>query len=128
MKTFKKTYHINTDTSDIYAALTNPYTIELWSGYPAEVVAEPGEEFTMWEGDICGRFIELVPDKKVVQEWYFGENDIQSIVTITISPVGSESVVVVEHTNIPDDDFENIVEGWNEYYIGAIKRFYNPNF
>jgi activator of HSP90 ATPase len=128
MKYFKKTYHINAETSDIYAALTNPYTIELWSGYPAEVVAEPGEEFKMWEGDICGRFIELVPDKKVVQEWYFGDNDVQSIVTINISPMGSESVVVVEHTNIPDDDFENIVEGWNEYYIGAIKRFYNPNF
>lgn len=128
MKTFKKTYHINTEASDIYAALTNPYTIELWSGYPAQLVAEPGEEFTMWEGDICGRFIEVVPDRKVVQEWYFGDNDVQSIVTITISPQGGESVVVVEHTNIPDDDFENIVEGWNEYYIGAIKRFYNPNF
>jgi len=128
MKTFKKTFHINTEASDVYAALTNPNTIELWSGYPADVNPEPGEEFSMWEGDICGRFIELVPDKKVVQEWYFGDTDIQSIVTITISAQGSESVVVVEHTNIPEDDFENIVEGWNEYYIGAIKRFYNPNF
>lgn len=128
MKTFKKTFHINAEVSDIYAALTNPYTIELWSGYPAEVNPEPDEEFTMWGGDICGRFIEAVPDKKVVQEWYFGDNEIQSIVTITISPCGGESVIVVEHTNIPDDDFESIVEGWNEYYMGAIRRFYNPNF
>jgi activator of HSP90 ATPase len=82
----------------------------------------------MWEGDISGRIIELVPDKKVVQEWYFGDSVEQSIVTINISPSGGESVIVVEHTNIPDDDFENIVEGWNEYYMGAIRRFYNPNF
>jgi activator of HSP90 ATPase len=128
MKTFKKTFHINAEPSDIYAALTNPYTIELWSGFPAEMKAEPGEEFTMWEGDICGRIIELVPDSKVVQEWYFGDSHEQSVVTITISARGGESIIVVEHTNIPDDDFENIVEGWNEYYMGAIRRFYNPNF
>ncbi len=128
MKNFKKTFHINAEPSDIYAALTNPYTIELWSGYPAQMVAAPGEEFSMWEGDITGKILELVPDKKVVQEWYFGEAGIESIVTIVISPMGGASVVVVEHTNIPDDDFENITEGWVEYYMGAIRRFYNPNF
>ena len=36
MKTFKKTFKINAEPSDIYSALTNPYTIELWSGYPAQ--------------------------------------------------------------------------------------------
>ncbi len=128
MKNFKKTFHINAEPSDIYAALTNPYTIELWSGYPAQMVATPGEEFSMWEGDITGKILELVPDKKVVQEWYFGEAGTESIVTISISPMGGASVVVVEHTNIPDDDFENITEGWVEYYMGAIRRFYNPNF
>lgn len=128
MKNFKKTFHINAEPSDIYAALTNPYTIELWSGYPAQMVAASGEEFSMWEGDITGKILELIPDKRVVQEWYFGEAGVESIVTINISPMGGASVVVVEHTNIPDDDFENITEGWVEYYMGAIRRFYNPNF
>lgn len=128
MKTFKKTFNINAEPSDIYAALTNPYTIELWSGYPAQMEAREGEEFSMWEGDITGRILQLIPDKKVVQEWYFGERKEQSVVTISISPSGGGSVVVVEHTNIPDDDYENITEGWSEYYMGAIRRFYNPNF
>ncbi len=60
MRNFKKTFHINAEPSDIYAALTNPYTIELWSGYPATMPAEPGEEFQMWNGDICGKIIEFV--------------------------------------------------------------------
>lgn len=128
MKNFKKTFNINAEPSDIYAALTNPYTIELWSGYPAQMVSEPGEEFSMWDGDITGKILELVTDKKVIQEWYFGERDTKSVVTITISPSRGGSVVVVEHTNIPDEDYENITEGWNEYYMGAIRRFYNPNF
>jgi activator of HSP90 ATPase len=128
MKTFKKTFIINAEPSDVYAALTNSYTIELWSGYPAVISAEPGSEFSLWEGDICGKMIELIPDKKVVQQWYFGDQAEESIVTITIHPKGENSSVTVEHTNIPDAEFEDIAEGWREYYFGAISTFFNPNF
>ena len=128
MKTFKKTFRINAEPSDVYSALTNQVTIELWSGYPALMSDEPGSEFSLWEGDITGKIIETIADKKVVQEWYFGEQTEKSIATITITPDRENSVVTVEHTNIPDDDFEGIAEGWREFYIGAIISFFNPNF
>jgi activator of HSP90 ATPase len=128
MKTFKKTFKINAEPSDVYSALTNPFTIELWSGYPAEMSTEPGSEFSLWEGDIAGINIEFVQDKKVVQEWFFGEQKEKSLVTITISPDRENSQVTVEHSNIPDEEFSDIAEGWKEYYIGAITTFFNPNF
>ena len=128
MKNFKKTFRINAEPADIYSALTNPYTIELWSGYPAIMSEQPGTEFSLWEGDITGRNIEFVKDRKVVQEWYFGDQEEKSIVTITIFPDKDNSSVTVEHTNIPDDDFDGIAEGWREYYFGAITAFFNPNF
>jgi activator of HSP90 ATPase len=128
MKTFKKTFKINAEPSDIYSALTNPHTIELWSGYKAEMSTEPGSEFSLWEGDITGRNIEFVQDRKVIQEWYFGDQPEESIVTITITPDRDKSLVTVEHTNIPDIEFDNIAEGWREYYIDAIANFFNPNF
>jgi activator of HSP90 ATPase len=128
MKTFKKTFKINAEPSDVYAALTNPFTIELWSGYPARMSTEPGSEFSLWEGDIEGKNIEFVQDKKVVQEWYFGDQAEKSVVTITIFPDREHSQVTVEHTNIPDGEFNEIAEGWREYYIGAITSFFNPNF
>jgi activator of HSP90 ATPase len=128
MKTFKKTFKINAEPSDVYAALTNSYTIELWSGYPAQMGTEPGSEFSLWEGDITGRNIEFTQDRKLVQEWNFGDQPEKSIVTITINPDREDSVVTVEHTNIPDEEFSEISEGWREYYIGAIISFFNPNF
>ncbi len=128
MKTFNKTFRINAEPSDVYSALTNPFTIELWSGYPAVMSEDPGSEFSLWEGDITGRNIEFVRNSKVVQEWYFGDQQEKSIVTITISPDGENSLVTVEQTNIPDEDFQEISEGWREYYIGAITGFFNPNF
>jgi len=128
MKTFKKTFKINAEPSDVYSALTNPFTIEIWSGYPAQMSEEPGSEFSLWEGDITGKNLEFIKDRKVIQEWYFGEQKDKSVVTISIQPDRENSQVTVEHTNIPDDDFDDIAEGWREYYFGAIMNFFNPNF
>lgn len=128
MKTFKKQFRVSAEPSDVYSALTNPVTIELWTGYPAEMRDEPGSEFSLWEGDITGRNIEFVTDRKVVQEWYFGDQTEKSVVTISIQKDGAGSLVLVEHTNIPDEDYDDIVTGWKEYYIGAINSFFNPNF
>ena len=124
MKTFKKVFRINAEPSDVYSALTNPFTIELWSGYKAEMSTEPGSEFSLWEGDITGKNIEFIPDRKVVQLWYFGDRIEESIVTISIAPDRENSTVTVEQTNIPDEEFDDIAEGWREYYIGAISSFF----
>jgi activator of HSP90 ATPase len=84
MKTFKKTFRINAEPSDIYSTLTNPFTIEIWSGYPAIISEEPGSEFSLREGDITERNLEFIKDRKIIQEWYFGEQTDKSIVTISI--------------------------------------------
>jgi activator of HSP90 ATPase len=89
---------------------------------------ETGSEFSLWEGDITGKNLEFIEDRKVVQQWYFGEQIEESIVTITITPDRENSQVTVEHTNIPDEEFGDIAEGWREYYIGGILNFFNPNF
>ena len=128
MKTFSKSFKINAEPSDVYSALTNPFTIELWSGYPAKMSTESGSEFSLWEGDISGKNLEFIENKKIVQEWYFGDRTEKSIVTITISPDRENSLVTVEHSNIPDEDLKDISEGWREYYFEAISIFFNPNF
>ncbi|MFT3739802.1 MAG: SRPBCC domain-containing protein [Breznakibacter sp.] len=115
---------IKAEAVDVYAALTNPFTIELWSGYPAVMSDVPGTEFSLWEGDIEGRVIESVPDAKLVQEWYFGDQPEKSIATIKIFPDGAGKVQVeLVHANIPDEAYDEIAEGWKEYYLDAIKEF-----
>jgi activator of HSP90 ATPase len=128
MKTFKKVFTVDAEPADVYAALTNPYTIELWSGYPAVMSTEPGSDFSLWEGDITGRNIEFIQDRKIVQEWNFGDQPEASVVTMIIAADGGKSKVTVDHTNIPDDDFDGIAEGWGEFYFGAINNLFNPNF
>ncbi|HNR42047.1 MAG TPA: SRPBCC domain-containing protein [Bacteroidales bacterium] len=128
MRTFRKTYRINAGPADVYAALTNPFTIELWSGYPAKMSTEPGSEFSLWDGDIEGKNLGFITGRELTQEWYFGDRPEKSIVVISIKPDGDRSVVRVEQSNIPDEDYDEICEGWDEYYMGAINDFFNPNF
>jgi activator of HSP90 ATPase len=125
MKDYKKYYIIAAQPDEIYLALTNPLTIHLWSGETAEMSTEPGSEFSLWEGSITGRNLEFQKDKLIRQEWYFGEQEQASIVTIKLHPHEAGTSVELRHTNIPDDDFEDIKEGWDNSYFGALKDFYS---
>ena len=124
MKDFKKYFTIPAPPEDVYMALTNPNTIHLWSGEEAEMSTEPGSEFSLWDGSIVGKNLEFIKDKKIVQQWYFGDQPAESIVTIILHPHQEGTSVELRHTNIPDDDFEDIKEGWMESYFGSIREFY----
>lgn len=124
MKDYKTRIKVRAELEDVYAAFTNPFTIALWSGYPATMSFDAGSEFSMWEGDIVGRILEIEEQKQIVQEWYFGDQEEQSIVTIKFFPQGGGKVQIdVIHKNIPNEAFDEIVEGWNEFYLGAVKEF-----
>ena len=124
MKDFKKYYILSATPEEVFAALTNPATIQLWSGDPAVMSTEPGSEFSLWEGNIEGKNLEFEKDKKIVQQWYFGDQEQESIVTIKLFPDRNKTSLELRHTNIPDADYENIVDGWNNVYLGSLIEFY----
>jgi activator of HSP90 ATPase len=124
MKDYKKHFIVTAPPEDLYKALTNPNTIRLWSGEPAEMSEEPGTEFSLWSGSISGMNLEFETDRKVVQEWYFGEQEEASIVTIILHPHKKGTDVELKHSNIPDDAYNDIVEGWGDAYFGALIDFY----
>jgi activator of HSP90 ATPase len=125
MKDFKKYYIIPAQSEDIYLALTNPATIQLWTGEPAVMSTEPNTEFSLWEGSIQGMNIAFEPNKKIQQEWYFGEQENASIVTIKLHQHKQGCSVELVHTNIPNEAYDDIVSGWNENYFGALEEFYS---
>ncbi len=123
MKNYKQYISINAEQEDVYACLTNPFTIELWSDMPAKMENKEGTEFEMFKGDIAGKILELEPNKKVVQQWYFGNQEEPSIVTFKIHPDKAKVSLELRHTNIPDEAYDEITEGWKKYFLGRIKEF-----
>ncbi len=122
-KDLKVRIKVAAEPEDIYAALTNPFAIELWTDSPAKMSTGPGSEFELWGGDICGRNIEFEENFKIVQEWYFGDRPEESIVTIKLFKQGGKTQIEVTHTNIPDEAYEDIKEGWQDSYLAAVKEF-----
>lgn len=124
MPDFKKYYRLPATPEEVYTALTNPLTIELWTGETAEMSAEPGSEFSMWEGSIVGKNLEFEENKKIVQQWYFDGQPEESIVTIKLHPDKDGTSVELKHTNVPAEEYNDLVEGWNNSYFGALAEFF----
>lgn len=124
MQQYKKYYIIAEEPEIIYKALTTEITIQLWTGEDAVMSEEPGTEFEIFGGSICGMNLEFEESKKIVQEWYFGEQEEPSIVTIKLHPHKKGTSVELTHTNIPDDAYDDITQGWDQDYFGALSDFY----
>ncbi len=126
MKDFKKYYIIPAPPEDVYLALTQEPTIMLWTGDQATFVAEPNTEFSLWDGSIIGKNLEFEPNKKLVQQWYFGDEEAESpsIVTLKLHAHNQGTSLEVRQTNIPDEEYNDLIEGWTNEYVGSLIDFY----
>lgn len=122
MKNYKKQFLIKAQPQDVYAALTNPEIIAIWTGEEAVMDTTPDTEFSWWDGDICGKNLEFEADKKIVQQWYFEQDDEPvSIVTLKMHPDKQGTSLEINQTNIPDEAFDNIAEGWKEAVVTSLR-------
>lgn len=123
MKDLRKTIHIKVPVEEVFNAITNPLTIELWSGYEATMESTPGSDFSMFEGDISGTIKTHRAPTLLEQIWDFGEQEKESLVRIELFEESGKTRLELSHFNIPDEVFENIETGWKHYYLEALKSY-----
>jgi len=124
MKNIKRYYTLNAEPNDIYNALTNQRMLEIWTGENAIMEPVPNTEFSLWDGAITGMNLEFEENKKIVQQWYFEGQQETSVVTLLLHPHKKGTNIELNHTNIPDEAFENISNGWDEDYFDALKELF----
>jgi uncharacterized protein YndB with AHSA1/START domain len=123
MNTISQTYEIAATPARVWRALTDPKMIRQWSDADADFSLEPGALYSLWDGSIGGEIVAVVPRKKLVQTWKPDNWTIEnSVVTFTLTPIAQGTRVDLVHENVEDWDFEGTSAGWDEYYLGAIKR------
>lgn len=123
MDRIEQTYIIDAPPEQVWQALTDPELISQWSGAQAEFSAEPGAEYKLWNGDIAGSVVEVVPMNRLVQTWKPNNWTVEdSIVTFTLSPSEGGTRVDLIHENVQDWDYAGTSEGWDIYYVGVIKK------
>ena len=123
MKSIKRYYVLNAEPKDVYNALTNKTMLEIWTGEEAEMERVEGSAFSLWGGSISGVNLEFEENQKIVQRWFF-EDEENSIVTMKLHPHKKGTSLELSHTNIPDEAYENISDGWDEDYFGALNELF----
>lgn len=125
-KDFKAYFIIPEEPNSVYLALTTESTAILWTGGNAQIDPKVDGSFSLWDGAIVGKFLELDPENyTIVQEWYFGEQEEKSIVSIKLHEHKKGTSMEVRQSNIPLEDFDNITSGWTEEYAGGLIDFYS---
>ncbi len=124
MKDYKKYYKIPAPPEEVYGALTNPLAIHQWTGAPVEMSTEPGSEFSLWDDAIVGKNLAFEEGKKIVQKWYFGDQKEDSIVSLILHKDGNNTSLELRHTNIPDEAYDDISNGWDNHYMASLIDFY----
>jgi activator of HSP90 ATPase len=127
MKNYKKYIKLPVPPEEVYLALTRPTSIQLWTGAAVEFEEKPEAEFSLWDGDIVGKNLEFEYGKKIVQQWYFGEDNEPSIVTIKLHEDKAGTSMEFNQTNIPDEDFEDFTEGLNGYFFAGLQEFFEED-
>ncbi len=131
MKTIKQTYIISASVQAVWQAFVDPKIIDRWGGGPAHMDDKEGTEFTLWGGDIYGKNIKVSENKELVQEW-FSESENKkwekpSLVTFLLYQEKDKVKVSLVQDYVPDEDSEDIKNGWKEYYLGPLKSYLEEN-
>jgi len=111
----------------VYEALTEADQFrKVTGGAAAEISHEVGGAFTLFDGHISGRHIELVPSARIVQAWRSNEweNGKYSIARFELKDEGVGTRIVFDHTGFPKGEAAHLVTGWKENYWNALTRYF----
>lgn len=126
MPTIQQTYEMNATPEEVFEALVNPEIIQLWSEDEAKMSDQVGGTFMLWGGQMFGKNLEVIKNKKLVQEWCYDQwdADAPSKVTMIIKAKGKKTIVELLHEDVPEKSVKSITEGWNDYYLGAMQDMF----
>jgi len=111
----------------VYAAWLDGREHGRMTGAPAKVVARRGGRFSAWDGYITGRTLELEPGRRIVQSWRseeFPSDAADSRLEVVLEAEEDGTRLVLNHTEIPDDQGLRYRDGWVEFYFEPMQKYF----
>jgi len=111
----------------IYQALLDAKQFKAFSGLPAEIDSKAGGWFKLFDGQIEGRNVELIREKRIVQAWRPASwaAGIYSIARFELVARGSATRVVFDHVGFTESQQEHLASGWTEHYWDPLHKYLN---
>jgi uncharacterized protein YndB with AHSA1/START domain len=127
-KTIRQTVTIHAPPRDVYRLLMTTKGHEAFTGATARIGGKVGDRFTAWGGYIDGRNVELVPGKRIVQDWRPAEDDwphdYYSRVKYELVPVPAGTRIRFTQSGVPAKHAGHLAQGWKDSYWRPLKNYF----
>jgi activator of HSP90 ATPase len=92
----------------------------------ATIDSAVGGSFSLFDGHIIGRILELVPDQRIVEAWRVVDWPAgkYSIVEFELTPRDSGTHLSFDHTGFPEGLKEHLSAGWQQHYWDALNNYF----
>lgn len=109
----------------IYRVLLDAKQFQACSGLPAEIDPKVGGWFKLFNAQIEGRNVELVPNQRIVQAWRpaYWPAGVYSIAKFEFAPHDSGTRIIFDHAGFSADLQEHLASGWEEHYWAPLHKY-----
>ncbi len=125
-RTIRQKAFIKATPHEVYEALMDSKKHCEFAGGKCTISRRVGGVFSISDGYIMGKNLELVKDEKIVQAWKAQEDcwpdDHYSTVTFKLKPMMDGTALAFTQTGIPDECGDRFESGWKDYYWGPMKE------
>ncbi len=123
-KNVKQSVTIKASPHDVYEALMDSKKHSKFTGGKASISRKVGGKFSVFDGYSEGTNLELEQDKKIVQSWRASDwpEGHYSRVTFALKEVAGGTRLSFTQTGVPQDQYEDIAQGWRDYYWSPMKE------
>ena len=92
--------------------------------HPTKLSPHAGGAFSVFDGYIVGRQLELVPNERIVQAWRVlnWPPGLYSIARFELSEQAGVTTIVFDHTGFPKGAAEHLASGWQEHYWDPLTK------
>lgn len=96
-----------------------------FSPVSARIDSVAGGTFSLFDGHIVGRILELVPNERIVEAWRVVDwpAGIYSIARFEFRPNKAGTTIVFDHTGFPKGLKAHLASGWTEHYWAALSNY-----
>jgi len=115
---------------EVYEAFMDAKKHSEFTGSKATSNPKAGGKFTAWDGYISGKHLELEKGKRILQEWVTMEwpkGYPPSKLELTLKRVEGGTELAMIHSSVPEEQADDLAEGWNEFYWKPLKEYFSLN-
>ena len=110
----------------VYELLTNGTKFGEVTGQPGKGGETEGVPFSLFDGWLTGRQVELIPNEMIAQAWRFQnwESGIYSMIRFKLLPEGNGTRLILDQDGIPAVFHEHVKTNWDGFYFAPFRKHF----